>query len=784
MLRFSKAIATVMLLGMSLSVVIAQKTFTISGYIEDLATGEKLIGANVYAPNANVGISTNTYGFYSLTLPRDSVYLAISYVGYQTKYFKFYLKEDVSMNFSLSEGTELETLEVVAEEIIKIEDEVQMSQVTVPIQQIKDLPAILGEVDILKTLQLLPGVQSGGEGTAGLYVRGGSPDQNLMLLDGVPLYNVSHLFGFFSVFNADAIKNVTLTKGGFPARYGGRLSSVLDINMKEGNMREYHGDATVSIIASKFTLEGPIVKDKASFMVSARRTYLDILAQPVIAYANAQNPDFRVNPAYYFYDINAKLNWKVSEKDRVYFSVYNGLDDFKVSANESSTDYASKTQAGLDWGNTIWAARWNHVWGGKLFSNATLTYSNYDFRTIASYEDRSPDDTTAFAGIYSSGIQDYGAKIDFDYVLNPQHYIRFGANYTNHTFSPGATNFSFEFSGVPPLDTTFGSDNIVADEFAVYLEDEMTFGKFKANIGLHFSAFQVGGETYTSLQPRVGLNYKLPNDIAIKASYAQMQQYINLLANEGIGLPTDLWVPTTENIKPQTSWQVALGVAKTFGDLEISLEGYYKEMDNLLSYQEGASFLFSLDSDWESKVTQGIGNSYGAEVFVQKKRGKTTGWVGYTLSWSNRQFDAVNGGKWFPFTYDRRHDASFVLIHDFSERIKFSGTWVYGTGRAVTLPVLKYNAVVPGDYPWVTTIERAESKNSFRMSAYHRMDLSIQFYKKKKNFDRWWIFSVYNAYNHLNPFFMNTSTDSQGNVTYREYGLFPLIPSVAYRIKF
>jgi hypothetical protein len=678
---------------------------------------------------------------------------------------------------------------VVAEDLRKIEDEVQMSQVTIPVQQIKELPAILGEVDVLKTLQLLPGVQSGSEGTSGLYVRGGSPDQNLMLLDGVPLYNVNHLFGFFSVFNADAIKNVTLTKGGFPARFGGRLSSVLDINMKDGNMKEYHGEGSVSNIAAKFTFEGPIIKDKASFMISARRTYFDVFAAPFIALANASTPEFSVNPAYYFYDINAKLNYKISDKDHIYFSVFNGLDKFALEAETTYENYYSKIETGLDWGNTISALRWNHVWNGKLFSNATATYSRYNFNIGASYVDRVNDDRSAVAGIYTSGIEDWSGKIDFDYVLNPNNYIRFGANYTNHRFSPGATNLEFEFGNEPPIDTVVGSADIFADEFFAYVEDEIKLGNFKANIGVHASFFNVGGQLYQSYQPRIGVNYKLPNDLAIKASYSQMQQYINLLANEGIGLPTDLWVPSTENIKPQTSWQVALGLAKTFGDFEVSIEGYYKEMDNLLSYREGANFLFSADSDWESKVTQGIGNSYGVEFFVQKKKGKTTGWLGYTLAWSNRKFDDVNGGEWFPFTYDRRHDLSLVAVHEFSERISLSGTFVYGTGRAVTLPTYKYFAILPSrEFYWRNVIERAPNKNNFRMSDYHRLDISLKFYKRKNikgfEFDRWLIFSVYNAYNNLNPFFMESSFDQNGDIAFREYGLFPLIPAIAYRMKF
>lgn len=760
--------------------------FTISGYVEDAATGEKLIGANVYIPSLDVGASTNNYGFYSLTVPSDSMYLSVSYVGYQTSNFELNLTKDVSLNFTLSEGTALETVEIIGEKAVKIEEKVQMSEVNVPIKQIQEFPAILGEVDVLKTLQLLPGVQSGTEGTSGLYVRGGSPDQNLILLDGVPMYNVSHLFGFFSVFNADAITNVSLIKGGYPARYGGRLSSVLDITLKEGNMKEFHGEGSISAIASKLTLEGPIIKDKASFMISARRTYLDVLYAPFIAAANASDQDFDLSLQLYFYDLNGKVNYKISDQDRLYFSVYNGKDRFGVKTDETFDGGRIQGEAGLDWGNTIAALRWNRVWNGKLFSNTTATYSRYGFRLGATSIYEEDGEREAYAGIYNSGIRDWTLKTDWDYIINPQHYIRAGANVTMHQFTPGATNFEIQEGGEDLLDTTLGTSQIYATEYLAYVEDEMTFGKFKANVGVHASAFGVGSKTYYSVQPRIGLLYKLPKDVALKASYAQMQQYINLLSNEGIGLPTDLWVPSTQNIAPQTSWQVALGVAKTIKDVEFSVEGYYKSMDNLVSYREGANFLFSFEDSWESQVTQGIGESYGVEFFAQKKEGKTTGWIGYTLSWSNRQFDEINGGRWYPFTYDRRHDISIVVAHEFNEKWSIAANWIYGTGRSITLPVAKYSALVPYfDGGWAYSVERAESKNAFRMSSYQRLDASVKYYRPYKRFDSWWIFSVYNAYNHLNPFFIQTGyDDTTGKEVFREYGLFPIIPSVAWKIKF
>lgn len=776
----------------------AQQKFTISGYIEDAATGEKLIGANVFDPKSNSGTTSNTFGFFSLTIPEDSVYLAVSYIGYQTSYYRLYLDKDLSINIQLKDGTELEEVVVTAEQGERIEDRVQMSQIEVPIKQIQKLPALLGEVDILKTLQLLPGVQSGGEGTSGLYVRGGSPDQNLILLDGVPVYNVSHLFGFFSVFNADAIKSVTLTKGGFPARYGGRLSSVLEINMKEGNMKEFKGEGAIGTVFSKLTFEGPIIKDKTSFIISGRRTYIDVLAAPFITTGlAAQNIDADVN--LYFYDLNAKINHKFSDKDRLYLSAYLGDDIFRTTFTEDLRELGGfSTTAGLDWGNVTSAMRWNRMWNNKLFSNTTVTYSRYKFNTAFGFEEISVNnngglDRSAAALEYISGIEDYAGKIDFDYIPNPNHYIRFGAGVTNHTFTPGVSQAKITVGAIDTVLNT-GSQNTQANEFALYVEDDLKIGtKFQANIGVHASAFAVDGKNYFSVQPRLGMLYHLPDNYSLKGSFATMTQFIHLLTNEGLGLPTDLWVPTTKDIVPEQSWQTGLGIAKTFNDMfEVSVEGYYKEMKNLLSYIEGASFINepgAEDEGWEARVTQGDGRSYGAEFFMQKKTGDFTGWIGYTLSWTNRQFDDINGGEVYPFKYDRRHDFSIVAAYDITDKISASAVWVYGTGNAITLPESRHNAFYPASYQgalepyWQTQVERADSKNGFRMDAYHRLDVAVEFHKKRKYWEETIVVGAYNVYSRLNPFFINDEFRF-GERKFVQYGLFPLIPSLSYRFKF
>jgi hypothetical protein len=610
-----------------------------------------------------------------------------------------------------------------------------------------------------------------------LYVRGGSPDQNLVLLDGVPVYNVSHLFGFFSVFNADAIKNVTLTKGGFPARYGGRLSSVLDISMKEGNAQEYHGEGSIGVIASKLTLEGPIWKNKTSFIVSGRRTYADLLARPFIKKSN--NGD-QVG-GYYFYDINAKVNHKFNDKHRLYLSTYSGKDVFYININEG--DY--KEDSGFDWGNLTSALRWNYLINNQLFANTTLTYSRYRFDLGSTSTETFNGEEESFGANYTSGIRDWAAKVDFDYMPAPNHYIRFGANAIHHTFSPGALQYQIDQGNSFNIDTVIGTQDTRAWEYFAYIEDDLKIGEnFSANVGFHLSAFSVNGKTYLSPQPRLGMRYLLPGGYALKGSYAMMSQYVHLLTNEGIGLPTDLWVPSTEDVTPQQSWQVALGAAKTFGTgYEVSLEGYYKEMKQLISYKEGASFLSF--NDWRDKVEQGEGESYGIEVFVQKKKGQTTGWLGYTLSWNNRHFENINSGEPYPFKYDRRHDVSIVLSHQFTEGIFVSGTWVYGTGNAITLNEARYLPSNPSNsgsgLNEGSEVGIPSAKNNYRMRAYHRLDLGARFTKQKKRYQRTFSFGFYNTYSRKNPFFIYYS---QADEKFKQVSIFPVIPYFSYGFKF
>lgn len=785
------------------TVIQAQETYTISGYVQDANSGEKLIGANVYDAETYEGSITNTYGFYSISLPPGSKQITFSYIGYADQVMTVDLKSDQTLVINLEPQNALEEIEIVAEKQRNIAEETSMSTIEIPILQIKKIPALLGEVDVLKALQLLPGVQSGGEGTSGLYVRGGSPDQNLILLDGVPVYNASHLFGFFSVFNSDAIKDVKLVKGGYPARYGGRLSSVLDITLKEGNMKEIHGAGSIGLISSKFMLEGPIKTDKTSFLISGRRTYADLIFKPFIKAGFASDGQGSSGDAgVFFYDLNAKLNHVFSEKDRLYLSAYAGKDKFFAEYNEKDEDYEDSYGFGFGWGNLTSALRWNHLWTPKLFSNTSLTYSRYNLNLAFSNEinDKVLDEKDEIGFSYDAGVRDVALKLDFDYYPNPNHFIRFGVSAVQHEFIPGTFNFVIKENSFD-LDTTFGQKDISSQEFDLYVEDDMKITeKLKANVGVHLSGFNVQNTFYSSAQPRASLRYMIADDQSLKLSFATMAQYINLLTSEGIGLPTDLWVPTTARIKPQESWQVAAGYAfKISDDLNMTLEGYYKKMDNLVSFKEGEGllgeglFADSSTSELDERITQGEGTAYGMELFLQKQTGKLTGWVGYTLSWSNRQFEDINFGEAYPFRYDRRHDVSIVAQYEISDRIDIAGTWVYGTGNAVTLANSTYKILTPrGEGTSGREIEDYQEKNNFRMGAYHRMDIGINFTKEKAKHTRTWSFGAYNAYNRRNPYLLfidNDVTYNQNNEriaskNLKAQSLFPVVPYFSYSFKF
>ena len=799
--------------------------YTISGYVTDKANGESLISATIFDSNAKKGATTNNFGYYSLTLPAGEVSLAYSYIGYRTENRNFHLQGDTVLNIRLDQDNMLEEVTVIGHRSEMGVTGSQMSAVEVPITQIKNIPTLFGENDLIKALQLLPGVQSGTEGSAGLYVRGGGPDENLLLLDGVPLYNVNHMLGFFSVFNSDALKNVTLYKGSFPARFGGRLSSVVDVRMKDGDDKKVRGTASIGLISSKLQLEGPIIKERTTFNVSLRRTYLDILAQPIIKYAQRNEDGSVGNAGYYFYDVNAKFTHKLTDKDKLYLSTYFGDDAIYLKAKDGYTyggnfETEDHTKLDWDWGNAIAALRWNRIVNNKLFMNTTASFTRYRSALGTGYESISrdlsapgqPQTHEESRLTYHSGIQDWTLKSEFDFTPNVNHDIKFGTSYTYHTFTPDVTSLKYTDSGQTDqnIDTVAGSPKVFAHETATYLEDNISLGRvLKVNLGLHFSSFHVQNSHYFSLQPRAGLRVLLTDNLSLKAGYATMSQYIHMLSNNTISMPTDLWVPATTRIKPMKSHQYSVGAFYSLKDVaDFSVEGYYKTMDNLLEYKDGASFM-GASTNWEEKVSMGRGIAYGVEFLAQRSFGNTTGWIGYTWAKSDRIFDRpgniINHGKSFPAKYDRRHDVSLTATHRFSEKIDVSASWVFSTGNAATFAFHEYAAAdspnyqqqqyyFPGSYSYMETHPHVEGRNNFRYNNYHRLDLGVNFHKiTKRGNQRTWSISIYNVYSRLNPFYVyvwdegtyNPVTGEwKTNSVLRQATLFPIIPSVSYTIKF
>ena len=783
--------------------------YTISGYVSDAESGERLIGATVYDTVTHQGTVTNTAGFYTLTISgkeeSPQIVLVASYVGYNGA-IREVQGGSQTVHFELTSATKLQEVTVQGHQSVSAPENVQMSAIEVPVTQILAIPAIGGEVDVLKAIQLLPGVQNGSEGSAGMYVRGGGPDENLLLLDGVPVYNVNHMMGFFSVFNPDALKIVTLYKGSFPAHFGGRLSSVVDIRMKEGDMQQYHGNVSVGLISSKLNLEGPILKDKLSFNLSFRRTYSDLLMKPALWIAKSQLEEInKLKAGYYFYDFNGKLNWKISDKDRLYLSFYSGDDAIYLGIKNKDYAYGEvqyQNYLNMDWkwGNKVAALRWNHVMSQQLFMDASVNYTQYRHNlgmgiteeNVYHYQESTASIKDEFNMAYKSGINDLTAKVDFDYTPLPNHEIRFGGNYTYHMFRPEVQAMKVVAGNETEVDTTAGSPKVFAHETALYAEDNMTFGDiFRVNAGVHYSTFTVEGKTYQSVQPRLSTSVMLASNLSLKAGYAYMTQYVHLLSNSSLSLPTDLWVPVTANIVPMNAHQVSLGAFYELPRLfDISVEGYYKSMDNLLEYKDGASF-FGSSERWDEKVCMGKGWAYGVELLVQRSFGKTTGWVGYTWAHAKRQFDregmVLNQGKVFPAKYDRRHDLSITVQHKFSDRFDLSGTWVFSSGNCGTLGTQVYEGLLDewGNIYSINALER----NNFRLGSYHRLDVGMNFHKQKKYGTRTWNISVYNAYNHNNPFIIYTDYKwDEATLTEKKVlmqaSLFPIIPSVSYSYKF
>ncbi|MBL7697559.1 MAG: TonB-dependent receptor [Chitinophagaceae bacterium] len=765
----------------------SQNKFTLSGYVKDSLSGETLIGASVIINGEQKGITSNAYGFYSITLDEGTYTVSATFTGYLPLDSAIVLNKNTVVNFDLLQRSMLQEVIVSSRRRDNNVKAPQMGKIDMSVQRIKSVPVLLGEVDLLKTLQLLPGVRNAGEGNTGLYVRGGGPDQNLIMLDDAIVYNSGHLFGFFSIFNSDAIKNISLIKGSMPAQYGGRISSVLDVAMKEGNMKKFEAEGGIGLISSRISVQGPIKKEKASFIVSARRTYLDVLTKPFIK----KTSDY-YGSGYYFYDLNMKVNYKFSEKDRLYLSGYFGRDifSFKNSARSFAAD--------IPWGNSTATLRWNHVFNRKLFANTTLVYNDYKFAFGAEQDD--------FKLRLASGIRDRNAKIDIDYYPSPSHRMKFGGLFTYHTFVP---NILTGEQGTTRFEPNNESRKY-ALEMAAYVQDEWEVSpRINIGAGIRYSVFsQIGPytvyerdadgnktdsarysggraiKTYGGPEPRLTIRYGINEETSVKAGVARNLQYIHLVSNAGSTLPTDLWVPSTYRVEPQVSWQYSMGLFKNFAGnaYETSVELYYKNMENQIEYGEG--YTPSLN-DPEDDFVYGRGWSYGAEFFVNKTRGKFSGWVGYTLSWTWRKFDDLNEGEKYPAKYDRRHDISVVAMYELSGRWKFSSVFVFGSGNATTLPERFY--IVDG----VLTQEYSKV-NQYRLPSYHRLDLSATYTPRSKpgrRFHQSWVFSLYNSYSRLNPYFIyfnqeGSPYDGTLKIEARKVSLFPVIPAVTWNFKF
>ena len=737
---------------------------TISGYVEDQSSGERIIGANIYIPGTSLATTSNAYGFYSFNVPfTDSLLIVCNLYGYNNSYLNPAKKAVVEHIFYLKlTDKELDEVVVVADDGEALNT--QMSNVKLKTEDIKEMPAFFGEVDLLKAVQFLPGVQTGSEGNINYIVRGGNPDQNLILLDGVPVYNASHIFGFFSVFNADAIKHVELTKGAFPARVGGRLSSVLEVGMKEGDMKSYHGSGAIGILSSKLTLEGPIIKDKASFMISGRRTYSDLIYRPFLKKGQ--------DAGYYFADLNTKLNYKFSNKDRIYISFYNGLDKGFNKPPDNTLEF----EGHLKWGNYTGAARWNHLFSKKMFGNLALSYSRFNFEIASTFQ----NDSNVNALKYFSRIIDHGLRYDIDYILSPQHSFKTGISYTHHNFKPGAISVNVSQQNVADLDSLLQlSDSYLTHDIFLYGEDNWTINdKWKANLGLHYSIYFVNQKFYNSLQPRTSIRYLLSNDWALKTSYSYMQQYIHLLTNSSIGLPTDIWVTSTDNIRPQISHQFALGTNYYWNSKiwELNSEVYYKKQSGLIAYKPTASFAPA--ANWEKQILSGgNGEAYGWEIFLRHNGKKNKGWIAYSLAKSERQFEELNNGKTFPFKYDRRHDFKIVMSHNFTKKFSAGFTWIYTSGIKATIPISTYRDLNGN------IITRFSDRNAFTYPDYHRLDVNFNWNKKTSWGERNWGVSIFNAYNRRNPFFIYFSTTPTGR-TATQVSIFQILPSFHYNFKF
>jgi hypothetical protein len=775
---------------------------SLSGYLTSALDGEAIIGAKAFIPSLGIGAITNNYGFYSLNVPKGKYTIEFRAGGLETAIREVELFENRQLDVEIGDNTqELNEVQVNAKKGENVES-TKIGQISLEVEKIKTLPAFFGEVDVIKTIQLLPGVNSATEGGQGFYVRGGGPDQNLVLLDEAVVYNAAHLFGFFSVFNVDAIKSVNLIKGGMPANFGGRMSSVLEVTMNEGNSKRFGVKGGLGLISSRITVEGPINKGKGSFIASARRTYIDVIMKAAIP----ESSPF-AGSSYFFYDFNFKANYRLGDKDKIFLAGYYGKDKF-IFGNKND-DFTVR----MPWGNGIASLRWNHIFSSKLFMNVTGTFTDYLF-AFGSEQDE-------FSFELQSGIRDLGGKVDFSYFPNSRHKIKWGIDYINHTFVPSSVT-------AQQADVVFDTglaQKLKSHESALYALDEFDVSeRLKVNIGLRYSLYQFTGpftryiktdlsnpdstivykkgdiiQSYDGPEPRAGFRYLLNKTSSIKGAYTYHYQYVHLTSLSAVSLPTDIWFPTTDIAKPQQGYQATLGYFKNFKEdkWETSVEVYYKGLKNLIEYKDGAQPSDNVSDNTDNLLTFGVGRSYGIEFFIKRNYGKLTGWIGYTLAKTERKFAEINGGNYFPSKYDRRHDVSVVGSYKLNDRWTFGAAFIYATGSTLTLPESYY--IQNQDL-----LFKYGERNSTRMAPYHRLDISATLYDRptkmisnpageqvevKKRFRSNWSFSVYNVYNRANPFFLYVDNDGSVfdgdfQVKVKQVTLFPIIPSATWNFEF
>lgn len=797
------------------------KQVTVSGFVRDKRSAESLIGASVYEAHSRVGTASNNFGFFSLTLPPGDITIRSSYIGYTShQHILNGLERDTVLTIELEPSASLQEVVITGQSNDKQSVlSTQMGALEINQQTIRSTPVMFGEADIIKTLQLTPGVSAGTEGTAGMYVRGGNVDENLFLIDGNPVYQINHIGGIFSAFNPEAISGMDFFKSGFPSRYGGRLSSVVDVHTKEGNMKEYHGSASIGLISGNLNFEGPIIKDRTSFNIGLRRTWLDVLSAPAVAIANkiTKKDGTRLRARYAFHDLNLKVNHIFNDRSRMYLSLYNGNDVLKGGSTDfpdqdSDNNYNYDSDVSLRWGNIMATAGWTYVFNNRLFGKVSGVFTRYHSRLRNTEHDvvgneGDEDYSDSFReNETNTGITDFGLRTSFDYLPASAHHIRFGGDYLVHRFHPEYNrSVAYEKNEETSVEIgqEFANDLLWGHEAGVYAEDDWTLSSaVRLNAGLRFSLFNVQGKTYTGLEPRVSLRWLLDDNLSFKASYSRMNQYVHLISNSFISLPTDAWMPVTRKLKPLISDQVSAGFYYNLNkEYNFSVEGYYKTLDNLLEYRDGHTFTPSF-VNWEDKLTAGEGRSYGAEFMVRKESGRTTGWVGYGLSWSDRQFDELNQGARYPARFDNRHKLNIVVMHKISPKVELSAAWSYASGNHVTLSLENYyengtGSPTNNDNHYMDaseSIDYYEGRNNYQLPAYHRLDLGIKIYRpKKKGRMGIWTVSIYNVYSRMNPFMIYKSDktvpdpgSSYGkNVpVFKTIGIMPIIPSISYTYKF